>query len=157
MTVTFNTQLNGVVPKFSLDDEAVITTEEKSDTLYTKLLASQETKAKVKQYPTSHWWVTRIYLTTSETKPIEWVPYNYACYGTMADVESGFIEWLDYLPKHKDMSGFKVITMCLDMLNGTSQLAPQFSKEHFQPEEKIFINGPKKKPFPAKAAKHYQV
>ncbi len=155
MTVTFNTQLNGVIPKVYLDDEAVITTGEISETLYKKFLASQEAKAKAKQYPTSHWWVTRIYLTTSETKPIKWVPYDYACYGTMADVESGFIGWLDYLPKHKDMSGFKVVTMCLDMLNGTSQLALQFSKEHLQPKEKIFINGPKKKPFPAKAAKHF--
>jgi hypothetical protein len=67
MTVTFNTQLNGVVPKFSLDDEAVITTEEKSETLYKKFFASQEAKAKVKQYPVSHWWVTRVYHTTSES------------------------------------------------------------------------------------------
>ena len=157
MTVTFNTQLNGVVPIFSLDDEAIVTTEEKIETLDKKFFASQEAKTKAKQYPTSHWWVTRVYHTTSEKPPINWVPADYSCYGTMADVESGFIEWLDYLPKHKDMSGFKVVTMCLDMLNGTSQLALQFSKEHFQPKEKIFINGPMKKPFPAKAAKHYAV
>ena len=157
MTVTFNTQLNGVVPIFSFDDEAVVTTEEKSDTLYTKFFASQETKAKAKQYPVSHWWVTRVYHTTSDKPPIKWQPHDYACYGTMADVESGFIEWIDYLGKNKDLTGFKVTTMCLDMLNGTSEVSKQFCKEHFQPKEKVYINGPKKKPFPTKAAKHYAV
>jgi hypothetical protein len=43
------------------------------------------------------------------------------------------------------------------MLNGTGELVKEFCLEYFQPKEKIFINGPKKKPFPAKAAKHYQV
>ena len=151
MTVTFNTQLNGAHPLYNLDDSPVVTADQLEKSI--KVLLKQP----LNKYPVSHWWVTRVYHTTSETKPIKWVPYNYACYGTMADVESGFIEWLDYLSKIKDMSGFKVVTMCLDMLNGTSQPAPQFSKEHFQPKEKIFINGPKKKPFPAKAAKHYQV
>ena len=148
MTVTFNTQLAGAPPQFNLDDlPAPLDQLEKS----IKVLLKQP----LNKYPVSHWWVTRVYVTSSEKPPIKWSAMDYACYGTMADVESGFIEWLDYLPKHKDMSGFKVVTMCLDMLNGTSQLAPQFSKEHFQPKEKIFINGPKKKPFPAKAAKHY--
>ena len=155
MTVTFNTQLNGVVPKFSLDVEEDVMTAEKIETLYKKFFNSQE--AKSKQYPVSHWWVTRIYHTTSDKPPIKWQPHDYACYGTMADVESGFIEWIDYLGKNKDLTGFKVTTMCLDMLNGTGEIAKQFCKEHFQPKEKIFINGPKKKPFTAKAAKHYQV
>lgn len=155
MTVTFNTQLNAA-PEVSLDIGVGVVTEEKLETLYKKFF-NQEAKTKSKQYPVSHWWVTRVYRTTSEAQPIKWVPYDYACYGTMADVENGFLEWIGYLGKNTDLTGFKVCTMQLDMLNGTSAVASQFSKEHFQPKEKIFINGPKKKPFPAKAAKHYQV
>jgi len=157
MTVTFNTLLNGVVPIFSLDDEAAVTTEEKSDTLYTKFFAYQETKAKAKQYPVSHWWVTHVYHTTSDKPPIKWVPANYSCTGTLQDTADGFVQWISFLGKNSDLTGYKISTMCLDMLNGTGELAKEFCLEHFQPKEKIFINGPKKKPFPAKAAKHYQL
>lgn len=154
MTVTFNTQLNPA-PVFSLDDEVGVVTEGKLETLYKKFFNSQETKTK--QYPVSHFWVTRVYRTTSETQPIKWMPIEYSCYATIADVENGFIGWVDYLSKQADYSGFKICTMRLDMLNGTSVVASQFSKEHFQPKEKIFINGPKKKPFPTKSSKHYGV
>jgi hypothetical protein len=157
MTVTFNTQLNGVVPKFSLDDDVVIMTEEKSEILYKKFLASQEAKAKVKQYPVSHWWITRVYHTTSDKPPIKWVPANYSCAGTLQDTTDDFVKWISCLEKNSDSTGYKISTMRLDMLNGTGELAKEFCLEHFQPKEKIFINGPKKKPFPAKAAKHYQV
>ncbi len=157
MTVTFNTQLNGVVPKFSLDDEAVITTEEKIETLYKEFYASQEAKTKVKQYPVSHWWVTRVYHTISDKPPIKWVPADYCCTGTFEDTADNFVNWISYLRKKSDLTGYKISTMCLDMLNGTGELAKEFCLEHFQPKEKIFINGPKKKPFPAKAAKHSQV
>lgn len=149
MTVTFKPQLTGVNPVISLMDDIV--TEQDLEAQYKKLF-----KEPVKQaYPPSQWWVTRVYHTTSDKPPIKWVPYDYACYGTMQDVESGFLEWIDYLGKNKDLTGFKVCTMQLDMLNGTSAVASQFSKEHFQPKEKVYINGPKKKPFPTKAAKHY--
>ena len=157
MTVTFNTQLNGVVPKFSLDDEAVTMTGEISETLYKKFLASQEAKAKVKQYPVSPWWVTRVYLTTSDKPPIKWVPANYYCTGTLQNTADDFATWISLLEKNSDLTGYKISTMRLDMLNGTGELVKEFCLEHFQPKEKIFINGPKKKPFPAKAAKHYQV
>ena len=159
MAVTFNTQLNGIVPLFysSLDDEAVVTTEEKSDTLYKKFLASQEAKAKVKQYPVSHWWVTRVYHTTSDKPPIKWVPANYYCTGTLQNTADDFATWISLLEKNSDLTGYKISTMRLDMLNGTGELVKEFCLEHFQPKEKIFINGPKKKPFPAKAAKHSQV
>jgi len=157
MTVTFNTQLNGVVPKFSLDDEAAITTEEISEALYIKFLASQEAKAKVKQYPVSHWWVTRVYHTISDKPPIKWVPADYCCTGTLHDTADGFVEWISCLGKQSDLTGYKISTMRLDMLNGTGELVKEFCLEHFQPKEKIFINGPKKKPFPTKAAKHYAV
>ena len=159
MAVTFNTQLNGIVPLFysSLDDEAVVTTEEKSDTLYKKFLASQEAKAKVKQYPVSHWWVTRVYHTTSDKPPIKWEPANYCCTDKLQDTADVFVQWISCLGKKSDLTGYKISTMRLDMLNGTGELVKEFCLEHFQPKEKIFINGPKKKPFPAKAAKHYQV
>ena len=151
MTVTFNTQLAGAPPQFNLDDLPVVTVDQLEKSI--KVLLKQP----LKQYPVSHWWVTRVYHTTSDKPPIKWQPHDYACYGTMADVESGFIDWIGYLGKNTYLTGFKVCTMRLDMLNGTSTVESQFSKEHFQPKEKIFINGPKKKPFPAKAAKHYQV
>ncbi len=152
MTVQFNTNAAQQVAYYFTDGDAVALTEDNLEKSIKTLL-----KKPLKQYPVSHWWVTRVYHTTSEGQPIKWVPYDYACYGTMGDVESGFLEWIDYLGKNADLTGFKVSTMCLDMLNGTSVVASQFCKEHFQPKEKIFINGPKKKPFPAKAAKHYQV
>ena len=157
MTVTFNTQLNGVVPKFSLDDEAVTMTGEISETFYKKFLASQEAKAKVKQYPVSPWWVTRVYHTTSDKPPIKWEPANYCCNLTLQDTADDFVKWISCLGKKSDLTGYKISTMSLDMLNGTGELVKEFCLEHFQPKEKIFINGPKKKPFPAKAAKHYQV
>lgn len=153
MTVTFKPQLNGTNPVASIMDGLV--SAQDLELQYKKFF--QAAKEKPALYPPSQWWVTRVFHTTSDKPPIKWVPYDYACYGTMADVESGFLEWIDYLGKNKDLTGFKVTTMCLDMLNGTSAVASQFSKEHFQPKEKIFINGPKKKPFPAKAAKHYSV
>lgn len=149
MTVTFKTQLTGANPHFTLDDSSVVTADQLEKSI--KVLLKQP----LKQYPVSHWWVTRVYRTTSDKPPLNWVPYDHSCYGTMADVESGFIEWIDYLGKNKDLTGFKVTTMCLDMLNGTGEIAKQFCKEHFQPKEKVYINGPKKKPFPTKAAKHY--
>ena len=151
MTVTFNTQLAGAHPHFTLDDSPVVTADKLEKSIKTLL------KQPLKKYPVSHWWVTRVYHTTSENPPIKWVPYDYACYGTMEDVESGFLGWIDYLGKNKDLTGFKISTMCLDMLNGTGELAKEFCLEHFQPKEKVFINGPKKKPFPAKAAKHFKV
>lgn len=153
MTVTFNTQLNSINT-----DGPVVMTEEEIEKLYAKFYNEHNASKKpLKQYPVSHWWVTRVFHTTSEAQPIKWVPYDYACYGMIEDVESGFLEWIDYLGKNKDLTGFKVSTMCLDMLNGTSEVAKQFCKEHFQPKERVYINGPKKKPFPIKAAKHYQV
>jgi len=85
------------------------------------------------------------------------VPADYCCNGTLQDTADGFVEWISCLEKNSDLTGYKISTMCLDMLNGTGELAKEFCLEHFQPKEKIFINGPKKKPFPAKAAKHYQV
>ena len=146
MTVQFNTLLTNA---HNLDD--VVTADQLEKSIKTLL------KQPLKKYPVSHWWVTRVYHTASEAQPIKWVPYDYTCYGTMQDVESGFLEWIDYLGKNKDLTGFKVSTMCLDMLNGTGEVAKQFCLEHFQPKEKVFINGPKKKPFPAKAAKHFKV
>lgn len=149
MTVTFNPQLNGAKPIASLMDDIVSAQDLESQ--YKKSFY----KEKPALYPPSQWWVTRIFHTTSEKPPIKWVPYDYACYGTMADVENGYIEWCDYLKNNTNISGYKVVTMCLDMLNGTSEVSKQFCKEHFQPKEKVYINGPKKKPFPTKAAKHY--
>ena len=151
MTVTFKTQLTGANPVVSLMDDIV--TEQVLEAQYQNLF-----KAPVKQaYPPSQLWVTRVFHTISEKPPIKWVAHDSASYGTMSGAESGYIEWCDYLKNNSDISGYKVVTMCLDMLNGTSEVSKQFCKEHFQPKEKVFINGPKKKPFPAKAAKHYQV
>ena len=148
MTVTFKTSLTD-------DDKLLhlpvgeITADQLEQSI--KTLLSQS----ITKHPPSQWWVTRVFHTTSEKPPIKWVPYDSAHYGTMGDVESGYIEWCDYLKNNSDISGYKVVTMCLDMLNGTSEVSKQFCKEHFQPKEKVYINGPKKKPFPTKAAKHY--
>lgn len=151
MTVTFNTQITGAHPHFTWDDLPVVTSDqlEKSS----KVLLKQP----LKQYPVSHWWVTRVFHTTSEKPPIKWVPADYCCNGTLQDTADGFVEWISYLGKNSDLTGYKISTMCLDMLNGTGELAKEFCLEHFQPKEKIFINGPKKKPFPTKASKHYAV
>lgn len=148
MTVTFKTQLTGANPVISLMNDPV--TKQDLEAQYQKLF-----KAPVKQvYPPSQWWVTRVFRTTSDKSPIKWVSHAYVCYDTLQGVESGFLEWIDYLGKNTDLTGFKVSTMCLDMLNGTGEVAKQFCKEHFQPKEKVYINGPKKKPSPTKAAKH---
>lgn len=104
-----------------------------------------------------NWWIIRIYITTSDKNPIKWNPYDYAAYGTMEDVEGGFTDWCCYLKNNKDIAGYKIVTVCLDMLNGYTEFSKKFSKEHWQPKEKIYINGPNKKPFPAKAAKHYGI
>ena len=149
VTVTFKPQLTGANPVISLMDDIV--TEQDLEAHYKKVF-----QAPVKQaYPPSQWWVTRVFHTTSEKPPIKWVPYDSASYETMSGVENGYIEWCDYLKNNSDISGYKVVTMCLDMLNGTGEVAKQFCKEHFHPKEKVYINGPKKKPFPIKAAKHY--
>lgn len=148
MTVTYKTQLTGVSIVPHLD---VLVSAQDLESEYKKFF-----KASVKQaYPPSQWWVTRVFHTTSDKPPIKWVAYDSASYETISGVESGFIEWCDYLKNNSDISGYKVVTMCLDMLNGTSEVSKQFCKEHFQPKEKVYINGPKKKPFPIKATKHY--
>lgn len=150
MTVLFKPQLNGTNPVVSIMDDLVSAQDLESQ--YKKFFQQAKDKP---AYPPSLWWITRVFHTTSDKPPIKWVPYDYACYGTMADVENGYIECCDYLKNSSDISGYKVVTMCLDMLNGTSEVSKQFCKEHFQPKEKVYINGPKKKPFPTKAAKHY--
>ena len=151
MTVTFNTQLTGAHPLYNLDDSPVVTIDQLEKSIKTLL------KQPLKKYPATLWWVTRVYHTTSEKPPINWVPANYSCTGTLQDTADGFVEWISFLGKNSDLTGYKISTMCLDMLNGTGELAKEFCLEHFQPKEKVFINGPKKKPFPAKAAKHFKV
>jgi len=143
MTVTFKPQLTGAKPVISLMDDIV--TEQVLEAQYQNLF-----KAPVKQvYPPSQWWVTRVFHTTSKKPPIKWEPANYCCNDTLQDTADDFVKWSSCLGKKSDLTGYKISTMRLDMLNGTGELVKEFCLEHFQPKEKIFINGPKKKPFPA--------
>lgn len=114
-------------------------------------------KAMIKQanQPKESWWVTRSYVTHSEKEPVTWQPYDHSTYTNMESAQLGFDEWVEYLSKNTTINGYRIITLCLDMPNGKAVFQSNFCKEHFKPVEKVYINGPKKKPFPAKAAKYY--
>lgn len=102
-------------------------------------------------------YVTRIYTTTSEKKPIKWVSFDLS---TTTNGDYGYLsealkEWIKCCSSQSEYTGYMIVTMAVDHLNGVSKVMPEYCKEHWQVKEKVYINGPKKKPFPAKAAKHY--
>lgn len=140
MTVQFKANLTGVNPVYVSFDEML-----------------QGIAEAPKKQMVSPLYITRIYTTTSDKKPLKWQAFDHTA---STNNDSDFLkqsleEWIDYCNKLNGYTGYKIVTMAVDHLKGVSQVMPGYCKEHWQVKEKVYINGPKKKPFPAKAAKHY--
>lgn len=140
MTVQFKASLTGASPPVVSFDEIL------------QVLAEAPKKQMM-----SPMFVTRVYVTTSEKKPIHWKHFDVST-STNGDNEylnESVKEWVKYCSSKSDFNGYKIVTMAVDHLNGVSQVLPEYCAQHWQVKEKVYINGPKKKPFPTKAAKHY--
>lgn len=102
-------------------------------------------------------YLIRVYKTFSEKQPVKWEPYDIqTCTNTTAGDLTVYInEWIHHCKNQAEWHGYKILTMGIDALNADFDVLPNYSVEFFKPKEKVYINGPKKKPFPTKAAKHY--
>lgn len=145
MTVQFNTTtINPTVELF--------------DNLYEELKKQTIKTAPPKQLKqVDSIYLIRVYKTFSEKQPVKWEPYDLqTCTGATADdLTASLNEWVHHCKKQAEWHGYKILTMHVDLLNVTATVLNDYCVEHWQPKEKVYINGPKKKPFPTKAAKHY--
>ena len=141
MTVQFNTQASATY--VAIDD------------LY------QEIKHLVKTPPKKHavlpLYLTRVYTTTSNKQPIKWEGFDVQVTSndSLDCLNDSVKDWVKYCSDKGDWCGYKIVTMHVDPLNATATMLHDYCVEHWQPKEKVYINGPKKKPFPIKAAKHF--
>lgn len=120
-----------------------------------------EIKTVLKTPPKKHavlpLYLTRVYTTTSNKHPIKWEGFDVQVTSndSLDCLNDSVKEWVKYCSDKSNWCGYKIVTMHVDPLNGTATVLSDYCVEHWQPKEKVYINGPKKKPYPTKAAKHY--
>lgn len=123
------------------------------------IYASLLNKNKIVKEQSDWAYVFQMYYTTSEQKPLKWIAFD-----STSLVRKELDETYDYcvvkmkeLNKQHAQTGFKVVCIGANLLNSEQPPAffHEYSHEKWEPTVKVFVNGPKKKPFPMKASKHY--
>lgn len=99
-----------------------------------------------KKYPVKYVALLNCYFLLEEAKKTEWKWWE-TLTRSPDDVEQCFTDYKDYMQTRANelgWSGFKIVTMFVDMLNVQASLEKAYCYEYHRPVNKVYINGPKK-------------
>ena len=156
MTVTFKLK-----PKVAIDIEAsdwpAPLPPHPCQEYYQATKAQMEAEATATQSDVGYYF--KSYVSFSEAKPIKWEPHE-SCAHIKEDAGDFYYQVTLNARNYKKetgATGFKVVCFKVDCLNPAylMQFVTNYCKEEWAPKTKVFINGPKKAPFPKKASGHF--